>query len=168
MWFESCTTVRCITIGRSRLLAVAADPFVISKIMDDVQIGNKSDGCVIFDNPRINDEGWIEYYDLRLESYEMNAKVKVENALYGVSIWEFFKELDDNWSGWEDSKSWRALEDEFRLEATISKTGHVNLCFILNSNNYVWHAIANIQIDAGQLSQLSRGINRFFRIDGSI
>ncbi|WP_196158626.1 DUF6228 family protein [Reinekea sp. G2M2-21] len=117
--------------------------------MDRIQIGNESDFCVVLDNPRFNDEGWVEYYDLHLRSDAMNATIKVENSAYAVSVWDFFKELDDNWSGWDGQKSWRALEDEFRLEATMSKTGHINLCFRFNLYDYQWLAIANICIESG-------------------
>ncbi|WP_413231466.1 DUF6228 family protein [Microbulbifer variabilis] len=141
---------------------------VISKTMNQLQIGNESDYCVVLDNPRLNDEGWVEYYDLHLRSEVMKASVKVENLPYAVAIWEFFKELDDHWSGWEGEKSWRALKDEFRLDVTISKTGHVNLCFQLNLYSYEWRAIANICIESGQLGQLSRSIHKFFRINANL
>ncbi|WP_444959396.1 hypothetical protein [Microbulbifer sp. ZKSA002] len=64
--------------------------------------------------------------------------------------------------------SWRALEDEFRVDATMSKIGHVNLCFQLNLYSYEWCAIENICVERMQASQLSRSVNKLFRINANL
>jgi hypothetical protein len=73
----------------------------------------------------------------------------VDNAPYGQSPVEFFDVLSKNWRGWEGKKSWRALEDEYRLSATMPKTGHVTLTAVLKFDIYHWEAKAQLDIEAG-------------------
>ncbi|WP_444957387.1 hypothetical protein [Microbulbifer sp. ZKSA002] len=67
-------------------MQAAADRDVISKIMNQLQIRNESGYFVELDNPQLNDEGWVKYYDLYLKSNAMKASVKVENQSYAIEI----------------------------------------------------------------------------------
>ena len=130
---------------------------------DELRIGNDPNGQLVLDQPRFNADGWLESYRLRLCSPEMNAEVTVDNAPYGESLVGFFEELNKNWKGWEGEKSWRAIEDEYRLSASMSKTGHVTLTARLNLRSYLWQAIAKLDIESGQLDRLVATTRQFFK-----
>ena len=132
--------------------------------MDELAIGREQDGQLILDEPLFNKEGWLEQYRLRLVSDDLNAVTKVDNAPYGEMLPEFFAVLSKNWKGWEGEKSWRALEDEYRIEATTSKAGHVTLKVTVNLHQYQWRAIAEIMVEAGQLENIENNVKRFFQI----
>ena len=132
--------------------------------MDELAIGREQDGQLILDKPLFNKEGWLEHYRLRLVSDDLNAVTKVVNAPYGEMLPDFLAVLSKNWKGWEGEKSWRALEDEYRIEATTSKTGHVTLKVTVNLHQYQWRAIAEIMVEAGQLENIENNVKRFFQI----
>ena len=58
--------------------------------MNELSIGPERDGQLVFDNPTINKDGWLEYYRLRLVSDDMNVETKVENPPYGDMLPDFF------------------------------------------------------------------------------
>ena len=117
---------------------------------EEVRIGNDPDAQLVLDQPKFKADGWLESYRIRLESPSMSAEVLVDNAPFGESPVEYFQTLSKNWKGWEGAKSWRALEDEYRLSATMSRTGHVTLTTRLNVYSYFWEAKANLDIEAGR------------------
>jgi len=75
---------------------------------------------------------------------------------------DFFAELAENWKGWDGEKVWRAMEDECRLNASMSKTGHVILKTTLNLYRYQWRAMPEIMIEAGQLDSIDKHVREFF------
>lgn len=130
--------------------------------MNEIRIGNDLDAQLVLDKPKFRADGWLSSYRVSLRSSKMNAEVIVDNAPYGDTPVEFFETLNDNWKGWEGEKSWGALEGEYWLSATISKTGHVTLTACLNVNPYLWTAAAKLDIEAGQLEVLKNRVRRFF------
>ena len=87
----------------------------------------------------------------------------VENPPYGTSLAEIINELSNNWKGWEGVKTWAAMEDEYRIEATTSNTGHVVIKVTTNQNNYTWHLVAELTIEAGQLEKAAKQLKLFLR-----
>jgi hypothetical protein len=90
--------------------------------------------------------------------------MSVENPPYGKSPAEFFQDLANHWSGWQEEKTWGAMEGEYSIEASMSKTGHASIRF--NTNVYYspgeWVAIASVDIEAGQLERLAKKAKLFF------
>lgn len=130
---------------------------------DEVRIGNDRDAQLILDQPKFRADGWLGSYRVRLESPKMSAEVFVDSAPYGESPVEYFQTLNKNWRGWEGEKSWRALEDEYGLSATMSRTGHVTLTARLNVYSYLWEAKAKLDIEAGQLETVANELRKFFK-----
>lgn len=131
--------------------------------MDELAIGLEQDGQIILDKPVFNKERWLKQYRLRLVSDGLNAVTRVDNDPYGEMLPDFFADLCKNWKGWEGEKSWRALEDEYRIEASTSKTGHVTLKVTINLYQHQWRAIAEILVDAGQLENIENHVRKFFQ-----
>ena len=75
-----------------------------------------------------------------------------------------FEELAREWRGWENAKTWAALEDELTLAATSDRIGHVTLLVIMR--NYTdaanWRLEADLHLEAGQLARLAQEVNRVF------
>jgi hypothetical protein len=118
----------------------------------------------IFDSPKFNKDGWLDRYRLTLESASMNAVMDVENPPYGVSLIEYLSGLANNWDGWEGAKSWECLEGEFSIETTMSKLGHATMKIIMNvyGTPSDWVAIAELDIEAGQLEAIAKKARQFF------
>jgi hypothetical protein len=131
--------------------------------MQRLAIGLENDGQIVFDKPEFNKGGWLENYRLRLVSDDMNVETTIQNPPYGEMLPDFFAELTKNWKGWDGKKAWRAMEDEFRLEVSMTKTGHVTLKATLNLHQYQWRAIAKIMIEAGQLERIENHVREFFQ-----
>jgi hypothetical protein len=134
-------------------------------MIEEVRIGNDRDAQLVLDQPKFKADGWLETYRVRLQSPKMNAEVMVDNAPDGESLVKYFQTLNRNWTGWEGEKTWRALEDEYRLSATMSNTGHVTLTARLNVFSYLWEweAKAELDIENGQLEALANEIRNFFK-----
>ena len=78
---------------------------------------------------------------------------------------DFFAQLEQNWRGWDDAKSWRSLEGDLDIEAR-HEFRHVQLRVTLRAygpgwGNDGWTASANLTIDPGeQLSQIAADLGR--------
>jgi hypothetical protein len=76
----------------------------------------------------------------------------------------FFAQLEQDWRGWEDVRSWRSLEGDLSIEA-MHQFGHVQLRVTLRAygpgwGNDGWTASANLTIDPGeQLSQIATDLS---------
>jgi hypothetical protein len=82
---------------------------------------------LIFDQPKHNNDGWLESYQVSVISPGLTAKIRAENPPYGPSPVKLFEQMANDWDGWDGEKSWGAMEGEYNLVATSSKTGHVTL-----------------------------------------
>ena len=131
--------------------------------MDEFILGRAEKGQMILDQPSFNNDGWLETYRLRLVAKGCAAELDVDNPPYGKSLAEFFNELSANWKGWEGDKSWASMEGEFKIEATTNRTGHVVIKVTTNQNNYAWHVIAELAIEAGQLESAAKHLRVFLR-----
>jgi hypothetical protein len=100
--------------------------------MDKSAIGLEQGGQLVLDKPVFNKKGWFEKCRLRLATDDFNAVTGVDNALFEEMSPDFFTAPSNNRKSWEGEKSWRALEDEYRIEASASETGHVTLKATVN------------------------------------
>jgi hypothetical protein len=130
--------------------------------MSTFSIGQESDGRFVLDKPQFNNDGWLESYRLRLISDDFNLETNVDNVPYGEMLSDYLAGLAQHWQGWEGEKAWRAIEDEYRISAVMSKTGHVTLTVTINMHQYQWRAIVEFMVEAGQLEELARHSKSFF------
>ena len=131
--------------------------------MDQLVIGQKSDGKMILDQPRFDAGGWVEQYQVRLTSKDLNVIKIVQNPPYSEILSDFFADLNNNWKGWEGEKDWRAIDGEYQIRASSSKTGHVALNVTVNFNEYRWQTVAEISVEAGQLMKIEKDVKKFFK-----
>ena len=131
--------------------------------MDEFVLGQAEKGQMILDKPSFDSGGWLDSYRLRLVAKGCTAELSVDNPPYGTSLAKFIQELSNNWKGWDGVKTWAAMEDEYRIEATANDTGHVTIKVTTNQNNYKWHLIAELEIEAGQLERATKQLSLFLR-----
>ena len=131
--------------------------------MDEFVLGQAEKGQMILDQPTFDSGGWLDSYRLRLVAKGCKAELSVDNPPYGNSLAKFIQELSNNWKGWDGVKTWSAMEDEYRIEATTNDTGHVTIKVTTNQNNYKWHLVAELEIEAGQLETATKQLNLFLR-----
>jgi hypothetical protein len=116
---------------------------------------------LIFDQPKHNNDGWLESYQVSVISPGLTAKIRAENPPYGHSPVKLFEQMANDWDGWDGEKSWGAMEGEYNLVATSSKTGHITLSAELEIYN-TWSTTAHVDIEAGQLETIAKKAKRFF------
>lgn len=131
--------------------------------MNEFAIGPENDGQLVLDRPVFDKGGWLESYRLRIVSDDFNVETTVDNAPYGEMLTEYFSDLAKHWKGWEGEKKWRAIEDECRIDSTMSKTGHVTLTITVNMHQYQWRAIVEIMVESGQLEGVAKHAKQFFK-----
>lgn len=76
-----------------------------------------------------------------------------------------FDEIARDWMGWEGTKTWAALDDELRIEATADLTGHtmlvVTMCDSYDPAN--WSLMATLELEAGSLVELAKAVRQAFQ-----
>lgn len=105
----------------------------------------------------------------RLEHYFVNLKHKdftVSTKVYafqpnGETCQDYFDDLANNWKGWTGKKEWSSFEGEFTISSETDSLGHIEMKVALDSFDN-WNAQISINIDAGQLENISLAIKRFF------
>lgn len=76
-----------------------------------------------------------------------------------------FDEMGREWKGWKGTKTWAALEDELRLEASADSTGHISLAITMRdyTDPSEWRLKATLDLEAGQLDQLAKALAKAFK-----
>lgn len=71
-----------------------------------------------------------------------------------------FDEMARDWKGWKGTKTWAALEDELRLEASADSTGHISLVVTIRDYNdpAEWRLKATLDLEADQLPELAKSV----------
>ena len=79
----------------------------------------------------------------------------------------FFRDLANNWRGWNSKKEWGSSEGELFITATSDSTGHTSLGVRLRSGSYPfdWTISAGLVIEAGQLEAIAKKIEEFLRAE---
>ena len=68
----------------------------------------------------------------------------------------FWRELAENWRGWEGTRSWWSLEGDLELSATSDRLGHVALEVRLDEGAPLeWRVHGTLSLEAGQLERLA-------------
>jgi hypothetical protein len=75
-----------------------------------------------------------------------------------------FVEMAENWTGWEGTKSWAAIEGDFSLSCTSDKLGHIALEVELVGRDTpeLWSAKFNVEVEAGQLEKIATEVKKLF------
>jgi hypothetical protein len=71
-----------------------------------------------------------------------------------------------DWMGWQGTKTWAALEDELRIEASTDHTGHTSLVITMRdySDPANWRLKATLELEAGQLLELAKAVRMAFPV----
>ena len=74
----------------------------------------------------------------------------------------FWRDLAENWRGWEGTRSWQSLEGDLELSATSDRLGHVALEVRLEEGApFQWRVHGKISLDAGQLDRMAAAARTF-------
>jgi hypothetical protein len=74
----------------------------------------------------------------------------------------FWRDLAENWRGWEGTPSWQSLEGDLELSATSDRLGHVALEVRLEEGApFPWQVHGKISLDAGQLHRIAAAARTF-------
>ena len=105
-----------------------------------------------------------EYYRVTLKNNYLTASTRIYAFHpFGKLCWQYFEELSSYRRGWNGKKEWDSLESDFSISAESDTVGHITLEFNLNSSDS-WSARININLDAGQLDDISKKVKQFFTV----
>ena len=130
--------------------------------MDNFEILNRSNTKIIFSDSKFSDDGWLTSYLFSISGDGINASVRVDNPPYSKSPLVLFEQMNNEWSGWKEPKSWQAIEGECNLVATYDNRGHILLSAEIDNQSESWSAISSIDIEAGELELLASQAKVFF------
>ena len=81
---------------------------------------------------------------------------------------QFWRELAEDWRGWEGTRSWRSLEGELELSATSDRLGHVELEVRLDEGApFQWRVYGMISLEGGQLDSIAAAAQTFCGLLGA-
>jgi hypothetical protein len=105
-----------------------------------------------------------DYYVVTLRGPHFHGTARVYAYEPSAHLAAFFRDLAEHWRGWSGKKEWSSLEGEFSLIATSDSTGHTSLAVRLRSGPYPfeWTLTAVLLIEAAQLEQIAKKVDRFF------
>ena len=73
-----------------------------------------------------------------------------------------WRDLAENWRGWEGTRSWQSLEGDLELSATSDRLGHVALEVRLEEGApFPWRVHGKLSLDAGQLHRIAAAARTF-------
>ena len=99
-----------------------------------------------------------------MEGIKFSARASVSTYHSGPPS-ALFDEMARDWMGWQGTKTWAALDDELRIEATEDLTGHISLVVTMrdHSDPANWLLKATLELEAGQLSDLAKAVRKAFQ-----
>jgi hypothetical protein len=69
-----------------------------------------------------------------------------------------FRDMANEWQGWNGAKSWEDLERRVSLSATTDSTGHVSITVDLTGQDYETRLRAVLEYEVGQLEEMARAV----------
>ncbi len=131
--------------------------------METFEIVNASELKIMFSERILDNSGWIESYLFSIIGNGINTSIRVDNPPYGSSPDLLFNQMNIEWSGWKESKSWEAIEGEFNIIATYEQRGHIILNAQIDNLSNNWKSTAEIHIEPSQLETFAYNANEFFK-----
>jgi Family of unknown function (DUF6228) len=107
-----------------------------------------------------------EYFTVEFSSPSLTAVHRVWMYVGdGESLAHLFKEMTENWMGWEGVKVWNTTKGDFSLSSTSDKLGHSTLEVELLKRDLpqLWSIKATIEIEAGQLERIAYETKLLFK-----
>jgi len=119
---------------------------------------------VTFCQPSRDSEGWVESFVVHIVEPGLSATARVDNSRFIPGPETLFRDLAENWQGWNGEKTWNALERELALSATSDLLGHVTIRVQLQptAGPDGWRVFSYAYLEAGQLETLSARASKFF------
>jgi len=106
-------------------------------------------------------DGTFFSYQAALSNSHLKAQVEVADASHRGWV-DFFADLAENWRGWKGEKKTATLEGHLSIKCTVDPLGHVTLRVRLQDVSNSWHAEQDLQLESGQLEELSKQNKTFF------
>lgn len=105
-----------------------------------------------------------------LVSPVFTVEVDVPSA-FGDGLDAFFKDIDEQWRGWDEPLTWQSLGGHLSIVATDDGRGHVTLDVRGRDQRYsgpiapwsTWDVGVRLIIDVGSFDQLAHELAEFFR-----
>lgn len=107
-----------------------------------------------------------EYLEVSYQTNGITISAKPYLYIDGVGLANFFRSMANEWKGWEGSKSWASIENDFELEATNNGTNSVDLFFSLRKNigaDDDWEFKGKIKVELGALDKVAEDIETLFQ-----
>lgn len=109
----------------------------------------------------------LDYFSVRYKSQAIECVARVYAYEDGHRLASIFKEMAENWKGWNGKKEWAALEGEFAISCDITNTGKVRAQFFLTPGlDREWEVKSSVSFGAGELNVLSKRMDKFFYVYG--
>jgi len=149
----------------------ALDGF-LNPMVDEVTIkSSRSAGELKLSDPKPPSSHYpVEYLRVSLKDKDIAASSAKIYIYEPHSLASFFEDLAANWKGWEGVKEWSSVEGDFSLSSTSDALGHIVMKVTLKSGLYEddWCVKAVINIDAGQLDEISWKLKEFLHVERAI
>jgi hypothetical protein len=133
----------------------------------DIEIRSARDGMVLtLSNLVQADQSALsESFLVSLKGYKLQAEIRASSFM-APNLGAFFRELSENWRGWEGKKSWATLEGELELSATSDSQGHIRLAYVVKRphTDYQWELTGALELEAGQLAAIAAQAELAWRV----
>ena len=106
-------------------------------------------------------ELWAVSAVLALDGVRAEARVWLSDL--DTPLNAFFRDMADNWRGWEGAKEWGTYEGGLRLSCSRDGLGHIAVSVDLHERSGPdgWFVQGDVPLEAGQLEQLAADVTRF-------
>ncbi|HEY9898576.1 MAG TPA: DUF6228 family protein [Pantanalinema sp.] len=118
---------------------------------------------LILSNPSFSDS-LIDEFTASLEVDGLQASATIDDYL-GGGLPEFFQDLAEHWQEWSGEKVWKSRDGVLQIACTSDRTGQHQMAVTLDPARLMstpWTVKATLQIEAGQLEQISNTSRAFF------
>lgn len=107
---------------------------------------------LVFSDPDADMTVPAQYLSVTVESADMRASRQVYEGYDDgfSSLARYFRDLANDWRGWQGSRDYESIEGDLRLQATHD--GHVNLRVLLWESAVPrgWRVEVEVRLDAGE------------------
>ena len=107
-----------------------------------------------------------DYLHVELKGLEVSASAAVWAYTDADGINDLFQELGGLEVPWQGERSWISIEGDFSLFATCTSLGSVTFRVEIRGSQGApeeWRVNAGLVVEFGQLEQIARSSNAFFR-----